>query len=59
MHTGTLGDVMVSALTSNIINDGFDPWSGETKDYQSGICNLSAEQRQGVIAKNGWLKTQD
>ena len=40
MHTGILGDVMVSALTSNIINDGFDPWSGETKDYKKSLMIL-------------------
>jgi hypothetical protein len=29
--------VIISVLTSKVIDHGFDPWSGQTKDYQIGI----------------------
>jgi hypothetical protein len=32
-----IGGVMVSELASSAINRGFEPWSGQTKDYEIGI----------------------
>ena len=37
-----MGGVMVSVLTSRAVDRGFEPWSGQTKDYKIGICCFSA-----------------
>ena len=34
---------MASMFTLSVIDRGFDPWSGQTKDYIFGICCLSAK----------------
>jgi len=34
--------LMVSVLTSNVVDRGFDPWSGQTKGYKIGIYSFSA-----------------
>ena len=34
---------MVSVLTSSAVDRGFEPWSGQTKDYKIGICCFSAK----------------
>ena len=34
---------MVSVLASSAIDRGFEPPSGQTKDYKIGICCLSAK----------------
>ncbi len=36
-----IGGVMVSVLASSVIDRGFDPWSGQTKDYKINICCFS------------------
>ena len=35
---------MVSVLASSAIDHGFEPWSGQTKDYAIGICCFFAKQ---------------
>ena len=35
--------VMISVLASGAVDRGFDPWSGQTKDYKIGIGCLSAK----------------
>ena len=32
-----IGGVMVSVLASIVVDHGFEPWSGQTKDYNIGI----------------------
>ena len=34
---------MVSVLASSAIDRGFEPWSGQTKDFKIGICCVSAK----------------
>ena len=34
---------MVSVLTLSAVDDGFEPRSGQTKDYKIGICFFSAK----------------
>jgi hypothetical protein len=29
---------MVIVLVSSAIDSGFEPWSGQTKDYEIGMC---------------------
>ena len=38
-----IGGVMVSMLVSSAVDRGFEPWSGQTKDYKIGICCFSAK----------------
>jgi hypothetical protein len=35
--------VMVSVLGSSVVDCGFEPRSGQTKDYEIGICCFSAK----------------
>ena len=37
-----IGGIMVSVLTSSVVDHGFEPRSGQTKDYKIGICCFSA-----------------
>ena len=37
-----IGGVMVSVLTSSGVDRGLEPRSGQTKDYEIGICCFSA-----------------
>ena len=34
---------MVSVLASSVVDRGFEPWLGQTKDYKIGICCFSAK----------------
>ena len=36
-------DVMVSVLPSSVVYHGFESWSGQTIDYEIGICCFSAK----------------
>jgi hypothetical protein len=38
-----IGGVMVSVLTLSAIDRGFEPRSGQTKDYKIGICCFYAK----------------
>ena len=37
------GGVMVSVLASSVVDRGFEPRSGQTKDYKIDICCFSAK----------------
>ena len=39
----SIGGVMVIVLAPSAVDRGFDPRSGQTKDYKSGICCFSAK----------------
>jgi hypothetical protein len=34
---------MVSVFVSSAVDRGFEPWSGQTKDYKIGFCCYSAK----------------
>ena len=38
-----IGGIMVSVLASSAVDSGFEPRSGQTKDYKIGICRFSAK----------------
>jgi hypothetical protein len=38
-----IGGVMVSVLALSVVDRGFEPRSGQTKDYKFGICCFSAK----------------
>ena len=51
---------MVSLLASNVVDRGFEPQSGQTKDYQIGICSFSSKHAalRGK-SKDWWTRNQD
>jgi hypothetical protein len=49
--------LMVSILTSNAVDCGFEPRSGQTKDYKIGMCYFSSKHKtKRIRAKTGWLR---
>ena len=46
---------MVSVLASSVVDRGFDPRSGQTKDYKIGICCFSAKHAALRIKSKDWL----
>jgi hypothetical protein len=46
---------MVSMLASGVVDRGFEPWSGQTKDYQIGICCFSAKHAALRRKSKDWL----
>ena len=42
-NTDRIAGVMFSVLASSAVDRGFDPQSGQTKDYNIGICCFSAK----------------
>jgi hypothetical protein len=43
MYMNRISGIMVSMLASSAIDRGFEPRSGQTKDYKIGICCFSAK----------------
>jgi hypothetical protein len=39
----SIGGVMVSVLALSVVDRGFEPWSGQTKDYKTDICCFTAK----------------
>ena len=55
-----IGGVMVSMLISSAVDCGFEPWSGQTKDYKIGICCFSAKHAALRRKNKDWLaRNQD
>jgi hypothetical protein len=50
-----VGGVMGSILVSREVNRGFEPWSGQTKDYKAGICCFSAKHTPIKRKSKDWL----
>ena len=46
---------MVSVLASSAVDRGFDPRSGQTKDYEIGICCFSAKHAALRSKNKDWL----
>ena len=46
---------MVSMLTLSEVDRGFEPWSGQTKDYKIGICCFSDKHTALRRKSNDWL----
>ena len=46
---------MVSVLASSAVDCGFEPWSGQTKDYIIGICYFSAKHAALRRKSKDWL----
>jgi hypothetical protein len=55
-----IGGVMVSVLALSMVDRGFDPRSGQTKDYEIGICCFSAKHAALRRKSKDWLaRNQD
>jgi hypothetical protein len=50
-----IGGVMVSMLSSSAVDRGFEPRSGQTKDYGIGICCFSAKLSALRRKSKDWL----
>jgi hypothetical protein len=46
---------MVSMLTSSVVDHWFEPQSGQTKDYEIGICCFSAKHTALRRKSKDWL----
>ena len=46
---------MVSVLASSAVDRGFEPRSGQTKDYKIGICCFSAKHAALMRKSKDWL----
>ena len=53
----SFGVVMVSLLASSVVVRGFEPGSGQTKDYAICICCFSAMAKQAALRSKSkdWL----
>ena len=50
-----IGGILVSVLTSSVVDRGFDPRSRQTKDYKIGICCFSARLAALRTKSKEWL----
>ena len=50
-----IGGVMVSVLASSAVDRGFEPRSGQTKDYTISICCFSAKHATLWRKNKDWL----
>ena len=50
-----IGGVMVSVLSSSVVDRGFQPWSGQTKAYEIGICCFSTKHTALRRKSKDWL----
>ena len=50
-----IGGVMVSMLVSSVVYHGYEPRSGQTKDYKIDICCFSAKHTALRRKKKDWL----
>ena len=55
-----ISGVMVSVLASRVVDRGFEPRLGQTKDYKIGICCFSAKHAALRKKSKYWLaRNQD
>ena len=50
-----IGDIMVIVFASSAVGRGFEPQSGQTKDYKIGICCFSAKNAALRSKSKDWL----
>jgi hypothetical protein len=60
IHKNRIGGVMVSVLVSSVVDCGFEPRSGQTKDTKIGICCFSPMHAALRRKNKDWLaRNQD
>ena len=58
--TNCIGGVMVTGHASSVIDRGFEPRSGQIKDYEIGMCCFSSKHAALRRKSKGWLaRNQD
>ena len=50
-----IGGVMIGVLDSGAVNRGFEPQSGQTKNFKIGMCCLSAKHASLRRKSKDWL----
>ena len=55
LNNNNFGDVMVSMLTTSVVDLDFEPRSGQAKDYEIGICCFSAKHAALRSKSIDWL----
>jgi hypothetical protein len=55
INRNRIGGVMVSVLASSVVDRGFEPGSGQTKNYRNGICCFSAKHAALRRKSKDWL----
>ena len=50
-----IGGVLVSVFASSAVDHGFEPRSGQTKDYEIGICYFSSKHAALRRKSKDWL----
>ena len=60
IHVFIIGGVIVSVLASSAVDCGFEPRSGQTKDYKIGIFCFSAKHAAlRRKSKDWWARNQN
>ena len=55
-----ISGIIVIYLTFSAVDRGFEPPSGQTKDYKIGICCISIKHAAlKTKSKDGWARNQD
>ena len=54
-YCSRISGVMVSVLASSVVDRGFEPRSGQAKDYKIGICCFSAKHAALRRKSKDWL----
>jgi hypothetical protein len=55
MVKNRISGVMANVLTSSAVDRGFEPRSGQTKDYKNSICCFSAKHAALRKKSKNWL----
>ena len=50
-----VGDIMVSVFAFSVVDRGFKPSSGQTKDYKVGMCCFSTKHAVSRSKSKDWL----
>ena len=50
-----IGGIIISVLASSAVDRGFEPRSGQTKDYKIGICWFSTKHAALRRKSKDWL----
>ena len=53
-----ISGIMVSMLGSNAVERGFEPQSGQTKDYKIGICCFSTKHAALRRKSKDWFRLE-
>jgi len=54
-----IGGVILCMVASSVVVRGHEPWSGQTKDYEIGMCCLSAKHAIDFILLSLLVKSFD